>query len=116
MIIFPYINCSNSEGVIAYSATCITYVGYTRPIAGFICFHKDSLNFSIPIGRVTIYLSIAMHEITHTLVFSSSLFETYIDENDKPLTTPVTKKATINGTTRTLIITPEVLQAARIYF
>ena len=53
-----------------------------------------------------------LHEITHVLVFSNSLFSSFqLKENTKILDSKI-----INGINRTLLCTPKVVQAARKHF
>lgn len=113
MIIFPFIDSDENGNVLAYASACLQIK--RRPIAGFIGFPIKALGFSAD-NWFTYYLSLVMHEITHVLVFSSNLFDGFVNENDELLSTSKTKQTVINGVTRTLLTTPKVVKIARMHF
>jgi hypothetical protein len=60
---------------------------------------------------------LTIHEVNHIFSMNSDLFEYFIDSNGNPIPKEkVVTTSVINGESRSLIITPKVVQAARKYF
>ena len=98
------------QGVIA-SGAAVEPDPYTyRPIIGILTVTTDLSMYSP--GRITEYFSeVFLHEITHTLGFLSSLFQFYQNGN-----IPITEKHIIRGISRTLVVSPKVVEIAKKYF
>ena len=82
----------------------------SRPLVGFVEL-RPNYDFSKKNSEKFLSL-LLLHEITHVLVFSNSLFSSFqLKENTKILDSKI-----INGINRTLLCTPKVVQAARKHF
>lgn len=116
LVIFPYVD-TNYTGTLyeAYASPCILSSDTKRPVAGYIAF-TQILKISNK-NWLLYYTILAMHELSHVLVFSPNLFPFYIDENGKNIPmNKIIKKTIVNGLERTLIITPTVLKKAKKHF
>ena len=96
------------ENVIASASACLLESKTKRPIAGIL----NLLNsYKFDAKNAEEYLQMLLiHEITHILVFSSSLFD-FFNTNKK-----VYKEVTLRGERKTLIVTPKVVELARLHF
>lgn len=116
LIIFPFIDTSyNGNQYEAYASPCILAGDTRRPVAGYIAFTKilklDKQNW------LKYYTTLAMHELTHCLVFSPNLFPFYLNSNKELYgITNIIKKIKVNGVDRTIVITPKVREAAKLHF
>ena len=111
IVIFPIVRTGKDlgSGVIASAKSCYLHSGTNRTIAGTVYIKSDN---DFTKKNSDKYLqTILLHELTHVLGFSSSLFE-YFQSSSQP----ITKRATINGYTRTLITSPKVVKVAREYY
>ena len=117
LIIFPYIDTStNNSNYEAYASPCILAGDTHRPVAGYIAFTQIlKLNKQ---NWLKYYTALAMHELTHCLVFSPNLYPFYINPNThQPLGIHnIIKTKTVNGIKRTLIATPKVVATAQRHF
>ena len=115
-IIFPFIDTSyKGNQYEAYASPCILAGDTRRPVAGYIAFTQilklDKQNW------LKYYTTLAMHELTHCLVFSPNLFPFYMNSNKELYgITNIIKKVTVNGIGRTIVITPKVKETAKIHF
>jgi leishmanolysin len=115
LVIFPFVDNTPSGNTQAYASGCVLAATNNRPVAGIIGFTK---NLDSLVGNwMEYFVSLAIHEIGHVLVFNPSIFDLFIDEewNTIPISEVVTTKV-INNVERQLIITPKVLEAARRHF
>ena len=102
-------------GSTAANAAAYEYDSRTgRPIVGLVQFNKNLENIK---NSANSLLSLALHEITHVLVFSNNLFDKFIDAkgNKIPLD-KVVGHSQVNGDSRKKLITPRVVAAAREHF
>jgi leishmanolysin len=115
LIIFPFIDEGDDKTTEAYATYCSRDNISNRPVAGLIGFSKFS-DFTKTNAKYY-FTMLALHEINHILSFNSALFDKFIDSagNDIP-ESKVVGSAVVNGMTRSMIITPKVLAAAKTYF
>jgi hypothetical protein len=87
-----------------------------RPIAGFITF-KPELGIANSTA-VDYMVWLALHEITHVLVFNDSLYPDFIDKDMKPLGADkvVSKKILPNGKKMSLIKSPKIVEKGKAHF
>lgn len=115
LVIFPFIDNSPSGSTQAYASGCVLAASNNRPVAGIIGFTK---NLDTEVGNwMEYFVSLAVHEIGHVLLFNPSIFDLFIDKdwNQIPID-KVIKKEVINGLERQLLITPKVVEAAKRHF
>jgi leishmanolysin-like peptidase len=115
LIVFPFINTKEDSSVVAYASACIISGKNNRPVAGFIGF---TLNFDpTKANWERYYTSIALHELTHVLVFNSDVFDLFVDENGQQIARDKTIKEQVDGSkTNLFIVSPKALEAARKHF
>lgn len=115
LIIFPFIDTSYQGNVYeAYASPCILAGDTRRPVAGYIGFTKV-----LKLERenwLHYYTTLAMHELTHCLVFSPNLFPFFFNQRELYGISNIIKTVTINGKKRSLLSTPKVVQAAKVHF
>lgn len=86
-----------------------------RPIVGLVQYNK---NFTVKKNAIKGNLDTAIHEIAHILAFNSEYFSEFID----PITLTkiprdrVLMESKVNGVSRKVLITPNVVRAARKHF
>lgn len=116
LVIFPFMdpNLTNTA-VEAYATACVISTYDNRPISGLIGF---SPTFSTQKDNWLPYFrNLALHELTHVLVFNPNLFEFFRDENGNPYRNEdVFKSKIINGMPRNLLAYPKMLKAAKEHF
>jgi leishmanolysin-like peptidase len=117
LIIFPFLDLNQTEGITeAFASACVISTKDNRPVAGMIGF---TLNMNTTrTNWLQYYTNLAIHELTHVLVFNPTLFKLFIDKNTGNLipTNKIFENVTINNMPRTRIITPKVVAAARKHF
>jgi hypothetical protein len=116
LVIFPFLDSELANtSVEAYATACAISTIDNRPISGLIGF---SPNFSIEkINWESYYRNLALHELTHVLVFNPNLFEFFRDEKGNPYKKDnVMKYKIINGMPRNLLAYPKLLSAAKKHF
>ena len=107
IILVPIIDPTLEDGVDAAASSCYLTSSEKRPIMGFVLLNQ---NYAYKKNNAQEFLTmLLLHEITHVLVFSDSLFE-YFQYYD------VTTTKRVNGITRTLIQTPKVIEVAAQHF
>ena len=96
------------ENVIASASACLMESRTKRPIAGIL----NLLNtYKFESKNAEEYLQMLLiHEITHILVFSSGLFD-YFNTNKE-----IYKQVTLRGEKKIIIVTPKVVEMARVHF
>ena len=108
IILVPLIDPTLEKGIEAAAFSCFILGPVNRPVMGVVLLNQ---NYSYNKVNAEEYLvKLLLHEITHILVFSPSLFDLYLYPGE------VTKNKTINGVLRTLIITDTVRNAAAQHF
>ena len=108
IILYPIIDPTLDEGVEAAASSCFLNKEDKRPIMGFVLLNQ---NYSYNKVNAKDYLiMLLLHEITHILVFSNSLYELYQYSGN------VTTTKIINGVNKTLIITSTVREVAAQHF
>eukprot|EP01137_Pigoraptor_chileana_P003978 Opistho-2@2552 len=117
----------NGGSAIAYAHHC-TLDQYDRPVSGYVNFCPSMIETEAT--RYQSMLSTALHEMTHALGFSGSLFGRWRDENLNPRTARDASKNPINneagnttvksfterGYTLQKLVTPAVMKAAKLHF
>ena len=114
IIIFPFFDLKADEGTEAYAFCSTQDLTTSRPISGVIAFTS---NLVLNTNWLEYNTYLIFHEMTHVFVFSSDLFSSFIDSLGNPI--PMSKimvNSTVNGLSRTKIITPKVVAAARKHF
>lgn len=115
IVIFPYVDTSITSNTEAYASACVMAVTNNRPVAGVIAFTLATKTNKT--NWLEFYTNLALHEITHILVFNPSMFNAYVDSNNQLLGLKnVIKTQEVNGVNRTMIITPKVVAAAKKHF
>lgn len=116
LVIFPFFDSTlSSTSTEAYASACIISPVDKRPVAGLIGF-SPKFNPSKP-NWDTYYTNLALHELTHVLVFNPNLFEYFRDANGNSYNTAdVQKTQVINGLERNLLAYPKTLAAAKNHF
>ena len=110
IVLIPIIDPTLGDGVDAAASACYLNNDNTnnRPIMGFVLLNS---NYSYTKNNAKDYLTmLLLHEISHVLVFSNSLFDLFNIEGN------VTTTKIINGIERTLIKTPKVKNIASQHF
>ena len=108
IVIYPIIQTQRElgESVVAAARACLKD-STNRPIAGLVYLGSE---YDFSKKNADKYLEIVlMHEISHILAFSSSLFDFFPNQ-------PVYQKKVINGVERTLLTSPQVVKMARKHF
>ena len=116
LVIFPFLDTTLINTTVeAYATACAISTVNKRPISGIIGFNP---NFSIDrINWEAYYRNLALHELTHVLVFNPNLFEFFTNEDGKAYNKDdVIKYKNINGMFRNLLAYPKLLSAARKHF
>ncbi len=103
----------STSGTIAYASSC-QYDTYGRPTVGYINFCPGMM--STDSSKFQEQLATAVHEITHSLGFSSSLFPTYRDVTTGKVRSGVTTTANVRGKTVTQVSTPSVTDVVKQHF
>jgi len=109
---------SDSQGgsAVATSRACTTASGTKRPLVATTVFHRDQM--ALPNGDALIHeknIYLLIHEMMHTLAFSSSHYKNFLDANGNQRE-GVIKTTKLNGATRTVIDIPELTQKLRNYY
>jgi hypothetical protein len=115
LVVFPFVDNKPSGSTQAYASGCVLAGINNRPVAGIIGFTK---NLDPTVGNwMEYFVSLAVHELAHVLVFNPSIFDLFIDAdwNTIPVENVITTKV-VNGVERQMIITPKVVEAARRHF
>ena len=108
IILFPIIDRTLESGVDAAASACYVEPTTYRPTMGFVLLNQ---NYAYTKTNAKDFLTmLLLHEITHVLVFSESLYSYFNYKGD------VTTTSTINGISRTLIKTPKVRSIAAQHF
>lgn len=104
------------EDYLAWASACYLDVKTHRPVAGQININpnKTSQKYSDFLNQLRTFI----HETTHILGFSSSLYSLYVDPTTNlPLgLSQVFQNKTINGVYTPFIILPQVINVAKKYF
>jgi leishmanolysin len=107
IVLIPIIDPDLDDEVDAAASACYLDGEDQRPVMGYVLLNQ---NYAYQKSNAQEFLTmLLLHEITHVLVFSDSLYE-YFQYYD------VTTTKTVNGVTRTLIQTPKVLEVAAQHF
>jgi len=118
-----------SGNTVAYASVC-RQAEDDRPVAGYLNFCLSRLGDGTDSRQWHQDVAMSLHEILHSMAFSSSLFPFFRDVNGQPLTSrdkwgyPPSNKASsstvreeiVDGQLRHFLVTPKVLQAARHHF
>ena len=108
IILIPIIDPSLGDNIDAAASSCFLSGEDNRPIMGFVLLNQ---NYSYNKKNAQDYLiMLLLHEITHVLVFSESLFEYYQYSGEK------TTIKTVNGINRKFLITSTVRNLAAQHF
>ena len=116
LVIFPFFDPNlQNTAVEAYATACVISNYDNRPISGLIgfspTFSMDKTNWE------AYYRNLALHELTHVLVFNPNLFEFFRDsEGNKYNDADVFKQKVVNGMPRNLLAYPKMLAAAKKHF
>jgi leishmanolysin len=115
LIIIPGFDNNLDDGTEAYSSICVQDSWNYRPLAGLISFTRN-IRYNEP-NWLQYNTVLALHELTHVLVFSEKLFYNFTnsDGSIKEFSDVITKQ-TINGVERIMIKTPKVVAAAKKHF
>ena len=104
LLIFPYININMSEYTLAQAWTCLILSSNSRPLVGVV---EINPNFSLNKIDTSFHMKyILLHEISHVLGFNSGMFE--------KLHFLYTERK--NGITRDYLISPKVIEKAKLHF
>ena len=116
LVIFPFFDMSIANtSTEAYATACIISSVDNRPVAGLIGF-SPKFNTAKP-NWLTYYTNLALHELSHVIVFNPNLFEYFKDPSGVLYTQDKIYKSTIvNGMPRSLLILPKVVAAAKKHF
>lgn len=115
LVIFPFIDYSLTDNIEAYASACVISLSNKKPVAGLIAFSPQTNTTKT--NWLQYYSTLAIHELTHVLVFNPPLFDSYVDANNNPLGIDnVLKQEVVNNVTRTMIKTPKVVEAAKKHF
>jgi len=101
---------------VASSRACSTTSGVKRPLVGTTVFNRDQFkaaNGDVLLHEKNIYLLI--HEMMHTLGFSSSLYKNFVDSNGNTRKGHI-KNVKLNGKTTTVIDVPPLTDKLRSYY
>lgn len=116
LVIFPYFDVTAEPTTEAYASTCLLDPKSKRPIAGTMAFNPTNFFISRK-NSLEYYTMLVLHELNHILSFSVNLFEYFVDSNFKIIPIEQTvKNSTVNDVSRSMIITPKVVSAARKHF
>ena len=108
IILIPIIDPSLGDNIDAAASACFLSGEDNRPIMGFVLLNQ---NYSYNKKNAEDFLTmLLLHEITHVLVFSESLFEYYQYSGEK------TTIKTVNGINRKFLITSTVKNLAAQHF
>lgn len=115
VIIIPYFDGNEDSGVEASAGPCANDLTTYRPVMGSIGY-TNITDFK-KTNAFEYYTLLALHELTHILVFIPDSFANFIDSNGNLLgMNKVVANYTVNGVLRTQLITPKLLQVARNYY
>jgi hypothetical protein len=125
LVLFPYFGEFTSGGTLAYGSNCAADIDWTtrRRYAGIIQFNPDMFN-PTNTNWLEYTASVAIHEITHVLVFNPAYYlnssgsnTQYVDEYLKQIPkTSFFTEVTVNGVRRNLISSPKVKAAVQKYY
>jgi len=107
---------SESSSTVATSRTCFSAAGSKRPLVGTTNFNRNQ--FKEAKGDVLVHeknMYLLIHELLHTLGFSTSNYDRFIDENGKTRKGHV-KKVSIAGKTRTVVDLPSLTNRIRKFY
>ena len=108
IILIPIIDPSLGDNIDAAASACYLSGEDNRPIMGFVLLNQ---NYSYNKKNAQEYLTmLLLHEITHVLVFSESLFNYFQYSGEKTTT------KTVNGINRKFLITSTVRNLAAQHF
>jgi len=116
IVIFPFFDTSLANtSTEAYATACIISSVDNRPVAGLI---GISPKFSVTkTNWEDYYTNLALHELSHVIVFNPNLFEFFRDKNGEPYNLQeVIKSQVVNGLKRNLLAYPKVLETAKKHF
>lgn len=116
IVIFPFFDSTLiNTSTEAYATACIISSVDNRPVAGLI---GISPKFSINKANwESYYTNLALHELSHVIVFNPNLFEFFRDPNGNPYNSQdVIKSSFVNGIKRNLLAYPKVLEKAKKHF
>ena len=108
LILIPKIYFDDNDGIDAAAFTIAINKNENRPVCGGILLGKH-YNFN-KINAQPYLIMLLLHEITHVLGFSSSLFELFQTYSS------LIKTKTVNGLKRTLFTGPNVIKQAKRHF
>eukprot|EP00741_Cyanophora_paradoxa_P006309 tig00000989_g6116.t1 len=114
VILYVTATAETSRTLLAYAASC-QRDQKGRPIAGIISFNTNSAGLQSASAAEQKLTYTALHEITHVLVFSESLYPFFRTSSGNTVG-QVTRQFNERGKVVTKIVTPKVLQAARAHF
>jgi len=114
---FIYYDSNTADGTeIASSKYCFLATGTKRPLVARTMINRNMLlpsNGNVVLHEKNMYT--IMHELMHTLGFSSSLYKYYIDNTGNPLSDHI-KSVAIAGSTRTVIDVAPLTDRLRNYY
>lgn len=114
--VIVYITSNNLSSVsyVAYAGSCeLDTYGLGNVVAGSVVINVP--NFSD--NSMEDWLANMAHEMTHMLGFSSGLIKYWRNSSGQVYASgTATKNVTVRGTTKTLVVTPTVLEKAKIAF
>ncbi len=116
LVIFPFFDSTLSNtSTEAYATACIISSIDSRPVAGLI---GISPKFSVLKKNWELYYTnLALHELSHVIVFNPNLFEFFRDKSGNPYkANEVIKQSIVNGMQRTSLAYPKVLETAKKHF
>lgn len=107
-----------AKNIEAWAAACTLQYYDKRPNVGVIAISKQSINIAKE-NSLTYLTRLILHEMTHILAFSPTLFNYYWDPINKvtmDISQVLVENIYINGLPRNLIKTPRVINAAIQHF
>ena len=113
IVVYLKTNAVQNTDVVGYAGACLLDSGKNNVIAGGIVLNKEQFSV-LDLGAK---YSVLMHELMHVLGFSTGLFKYW--KNDQGISytiDEVYKSRIIRGVEKNLIVTPNVLEKARINF
>lgn len=115
LVIFPFVDTTVTGNTEAYATACVISGTTNRPVAGIIGFTLKT-DPTKP-NWLQYYTTLALHEFSHVLAFNPSMYNLFVDSNNNVISQDkVLATTTLNGESRTLIITPKVVAAAQRHF
>lgn len=105
-----------SGNVVASSRACVQASGTRRPLVGTTVINRNE--FTIANGDVLLHeknMYVLIHEFMHTLGFSTSLYQDFLDENGNTRTGHL-KNVKLNGLTTLVVDVPPLTDKLRNYF